>query len=176
MSFIQWRTWMSQIEESRQHWDSGRLEVRRPRQQLWKYANIHGLVGPPVQTPKLETQRYPLGPCCKNQETRRAHGFCLGEAASCSKAEGEVRVTPTSEEKKGEKMAAYSFHPRETAGRQMFSRSDSCPSGWGAKTSQWASPRKYPCRWTRCFLPGPCSGVTILNWEPCHWFFECWKW
>ena len=40
---------MSQIEESRQHRDSGRLEARPLRQQLWKYANIHSLVGPPIQ-------------------------------------------------------------------------------------------------------------------------------
>ena len=53
--------------------------------------------------PEPKSQRYPLGPSCKNQETRRAHGFCLGEAASCSKAEGEVRVMPTREEKKGKK-------------------------------------------------------------------------
>ena len=85
--------------------------------------------------PEPKSQRYPLGPSCKNQETRRAHGFCLGEAASCSKAEGEVRVMPTREEKKGKKkmtpcrVGGVDFHPRENAGHQTFSRSDGCPSG-----------------------------------------------
>ena len=152
---------MSQIEESRQHRDSGRLEARPLRQQLWKYANIHSLVGPPIQilraTRARESEVSPGSQLQKpgNQKSTwllsgRSRKLQQGRGAG----EGDAHQGRKKEQKK---MAPCSFHPRENTGHQTFSRSDGCPSGWGAKTSQWTSPTKYPCHWTCCFLPGPCS-------------------
>ena len=67
-------------------------------------------MGPPVQIPRATRARESeVSPGSQLQKPGNQKGFCLAEAASCSKAEGEVRVTLTREEKKGKKYGPLQF-------------------------------------------------------------------
>lgn len=140
---------MSQIEKS------GSTEIldsktRAPRQQLWKYANIHSLIQAPVQIPRAtgqKSQRYPRSQLQK-QETRRASVW------SRKLQQGRERwgVTPTREEKRAKKWSPAVFIRRVQATTHFKVRQ--CPSGREPRTSQWTSPW-HPGLRTCCFLLDP---------------------
>ena len=80
---------MSQIEESRQPQDSGRLEARPPRQQLWKYANIHNFVGPPVQIPRAtRAKESEVSPGSQLQKPGNQKSTWLLSGRSCKLQQG----------------------------------------------------------------------------------------
>ena len=78
---------MSQIEESRQHGDSGRLEVRPPQAATLKIRKYTQSCGATSSNPRARDSEVAPGSLLQKPGDQR-HGFCLGEAASCSKAEG----------------------------------------------------------------------------------------